>query len=42
MLHKKTHHRVRMVPHDPELGPVERSDLVKGYEIDLTDFLYQS
>lgn len=32
LLHKETHHRIRMVPHDPELGPVERADLVKGYE----------
>jgi len=32
MLHKDTHNRIRMVPTDPELGPVERSDLVKGYE----------
>jgi len=33
LLHKKTHNRIRMVPHDPELGEVKRSDLVKGYEI---------
>src|SRR5690606_32449357 len=32
LLHKKTHRRIRMIPHEPELGPVERSDLVKGYE----------
>lgn len=31
MLHKKTHNRIRMVPTDPELGPVERADIVKGY-----------
>ncbi len=31
-LHKKTHNRIQMKPHDPELGQVERSDLVKGYE----------
>ena len=31
MLHKDTHNRVQMKPHDPELGEVERSDLVKGY-----------
>jgi DNA end-binding protein Ku len=34
MLHKETHNRIRMVPTDPELGPVERSDIVKGYEIE--------
>ena len=31
MLHKTTHNRIRMVPTDPDLGPVERADIVKGY-----------
>jgi DNA end-binding protein Ku len=34
MLHKETHNRIRMIPTDPEEGPVERSDIVKGYEIE--------
>jgi DNA end-binding protein Ku len=34
MLHKETKNRIRMVPTDPETGPVDRSDIVKGYEID--------
>jgi DNA end-binding protein Ku len=34
MLSAKTHNRIRMIPTDPETGPVERSDIVKGYEID--------
>jgi DNA end-binding protein Ku len=34
MLHKKTHNRIRMIPTDPELGPVDRADIVKGYEIE--------
>ncbi|NQV80309.1 MAG: Ku protein [Alphaproteobacteria bacterium] len=34
MLHKDTHNRVQMKPHDPELGVVERADLVKGYEFE--------
>jgi len=34
MLSKKTHNRIRMIPTDPEEGPVERSDIVKGYEIE--------
>ena len=34
MLHKTTHNRIRMIPTDPETGPVERADIVKGYEID--------
>jgi DNA end-binding protein Ku len=33
-LHKDTHNRINMKPVDPELGLVERSDLVKGYEYD--------
>ena len=32
LLHKRTHNRIQMRPHDPELGAVERSDLVKGYQ----------
>ncbi|GAB5505794.1 MAG: Ku protein [Rhizobiaceae bacterium] len=31
-VHKDTHNRINMKPVDPELGLVERSDLVKGYE----------
>jgi DNA end-binding protein Ku len=34
MLSKKTHNRVRMIPTDPEEGPIERSEIVKGYEIE--------
>ncbi len=34
MLHKDTHNRIRMIPTDPETGPVDRADIVKGYEID--------
>jgi DNA end-binding protein Ku len=33
LLNPKTHNRIRMIPTDPEVGPVERSELVKGYEI---------
>lgn len=33
LLHKDTHNRIKMITTDPELGPVPRSDLVKGYEI---------
>ncbi|GAA4121449.1 Ku protein [Aminobacter aganoensis] len=31
-LHKDTHNRINMKPVDPELGLVDRADLVKGYE----------
>jgi len=34
MLHKKTHNRIRMIPTDPELGQIERADIVKGFEIE--------
>ena len=33
LLNPKTNNRIRMIPTDPDEGPVERSDLVKGYEI---------
>ncbi|KQZ30004.1 Ku protein [Caulobacter sp. Root1472] len=32
LLHPKTHNRIKMIATDPDLGPVNRSDLVKGYE----------
>lgn len=34
LLHKQTMNRIRMIPTDPDTGPVERSDLVKGFEVD--------
>jgi DNA end-binding protein Ku len=34
MLSKKTHNRIRMIPTDPESGPIDRADIVKGYEIE--------
>jgi DNA end-binding protein Ku len=34
MLNPKTGSRVKMVTTDPETGPVERSTLIKGYEIE--------
>ncbi len=34
MLSKETSNRIKMIPTDPETGPVERSDIVKGYEIE--------
>lgn len=33
LLNPETNNRIRMVPTDPETGPVNRADLVKGYEI---------
>lgn len=34
MLHKSTKNRIRMIPTDPETGPVDRADIVKGYEVE--------
>ncbi|HEY1750404.1 MAG TPA: Ku protein [Caulobacteraceae bacterium] len=34
MLSAKTHNRVRMIPTDPESGPIDRADIVKGYEVE--------
>lgn len=39
LLHKDTNNRVRMIPTDPDLGPVERSDLVKGYEYEKDKYI---
>lgn len=39
LLHKDTHNRIAMKPHDPELGAVERSDLVKGYEYEKDQYV---
>jgi len=33
LLNPETNNRIHMVPTDPETGPVNRADLVKGYEI---------
>lgn len=34
LLHKDTQNRVQMKYHDPELGEVDRADLVKGYQFE--------
>lgn len=34
MLHKETMNRIKMIPTDPETGPVDRADIVKGYEVE--------
>ncbi|HEX3210410.1 MAG TPA: Ku protein [Geminicoccaceae bacterium] len=39
LLHKDTHNRIQMKPNDPELGPVERSDLVKGFEYEKDQYV---
>lgn len=39
LLHKDTHNRIRMIPTDPEKGPVERKDLVKGFEYEKDSYI---
>ena len=34
LINPATHNRIKMVATDPDTGPVERGDLVKGYEVD--------
>ncbi len=38
-LHKDTHNRINMKPVDPELGLVERSDLLRGYEYEPKQYI---
>lgn len=33
LVNPETNNRVRMIPTDPDTGPVERTNLVKGYEV---------
>jgi DNA end-binding protein Ku len=39
LLNPKTNNRIRMIPTDPDEGPVQRSDLVKGYEIEKNHYV---
>lgn len=39
MVHPKTRNRVRMIAKDPDLGEVERADLVKGYEMENGEYV---
>jgi DNA end-binding protein Ku len=42
LLNPETNNRVRMIPTDPETGPVNRSDLVRGYEIEKNRYVIMS
>jgi DNA end-binding protein Ku len=42
LLNPETNNRIRMVPTDPETGPVNRSDLVRGYEIEKNRYVILS
>jgi DNA end-binding protein Ku len=39
LLNPETNNRIRMVPTDPDTGPVERGDLVKGYELEKNKYV---
>ncbi|HEV7352235.1 MAG TPA: Ku protein [Brevundimonas sp.] len=39
LINPDTHNRIRMVPTDPETGPVERSALVRGYEVSKDEYV---
>ncbi|HWF00282.1 MAG TPA: Ku protein [Caulobacteraceae bacterium] len=34
LINPKTNNRIRMITTDPETGPIDRSDLVKGFEVE--------
>src|SRR5437764_4168239 len=42
LLNPETNNRIRMIPTDPETGPIERSQLVKGYEISKNHYVIVS
>jgi len=42
LLNPETNNRIRMVPTDPDTGPVERAGLVKGYEISKNHYVVLS
>jgi DNA end-binding protein Ku len=39
LINPKTHNRIRMVTTDPDSGPVDRADLVKGYEVSKGEYV---
>jgi DNA end-binding protein Ku len=39
LLNPETNNRIRMVPTDPDTGPVERKELVKGYELEKNKYV---
>lgn len=39
LINPETHNRIRMVATDPDTGPVDRADLVKGYEVSKDEYV---
>ena len=39
LVNPKTNNRIRMVTTDPDTGPIDRADLVKGYEVSKGEYI---
>jgi DNA end-binding protein Ku len=39
LINPKTNNRIKMITTDPDTGPVDRSDLVKGYEVEKGQYI---
>ena len=39
LINPKTHNRIRMITTDPDSGPIERSQLVKGFEVSKGEYI---
>ena len=39
LINPKTNNRIRMVTTDPDTGPIDRADLVKGYEVSKGEYI---
>ena len=39
LINPKTNNRIKMITTDPDTGPVERADLVKGYEVSKGEYI---
>lgn len=39
LINPKTNNRIRMITTDPDTGPINRSDLVKGYEVSKGEYI---
>ena len=42
LINPKTNNRIRMVTTDPDTGPIDRSELVKGYEVSKGEYILLS
>ena len=42
LINPKTNNRIKMITTDPDTGPIERSELVKGYEVSKGEYILLS